>query len=308
MSSITKFIYLAFMIMALVACGGSPDDGGSEGGVTANAESDSDSPAKPNCPHTLTSAPRQEGEPIDDILGLRPGVSYEDAKAFLECREGLTVTTSAKFLRLNTYGIPVRQRITAAAAVKCTSEEMRMARSSNSIGCAGGYKSVSEGIDVIFTGLEGQEKAGGVWRRKEYAEGEQPPIDSLLASLTEKYGAPHDSIIITRGIKTYAWAYDLLGRPMSKSDPNYGNCIHNPNPDINRSVNWNGACGLSIRADIHSNRQNEALATRLDVGVMHQKNFFDEGAAMQVALDAENARHKQAELEKAKQSAGKTEL
>lgn len=62
------------------------------------------------CP-AKASSPRPDGAPIDDVVGVRPGMSWNEAAAFVMCDHPLMVVAenTSRNYRINTYGLKLRQ-------------------------------------------------------------------------------------------------------------------------------------------------------------------------------------------------------
>ncbi|GAB4142432.1 MAG: hypothetical protein Tsb0016_10740 [Sphingomonadales bacterium] len=299
----------------LAACGGGDEGGDAGGGDQANgasgqattAEVADASKAKRKCPPKVTTGQRAEGAPVDDIAGIRIGMSFDDVTWVLECRGDVPlIETAAKWNIQQDYGFPIRQLVRATDGVPCTSQEILADMRSMGDGKCdnGGYsfkslKDIGQQFAIVFTGMPGDEVAGAVWRRNGFTQGENPTVESLSQSLAQKYGAPHDTETDRRGVTTLTWQYDLLGRPMSKATPAYRSCAQSFNPNFNAGQRWSSSCGLSLKAAITPVPGNELLAKQLDVGVMHQKQFYDAGQQFEAALAAANEQRKREQAEEA---------
>jgi len=308
----------ALTALLLAACGDSgapesaPDveqsDDARSGGGTPPSEpppaAASAASAKRACPPQVTSGARPEGAPVDDIVGIRPGMALEDVQRVLECRDDVPlIEVAEKWNIQQTHGFPIRQLIRASDGTACSGQEI--ARDMGSYGTTpkcndGGYrfkpvKDITQEFEVVFTGMPGAEKAGAVWRRSQFPEGGNPAIDTLIASLNDKYGAPHASEKDRQGRTMLTWQYDLLGRPMSQSTNNFDQCRRSVNPAFQSSHSWSAACGLTISVQIAPVYGNELLAREMLMGVMHQKNFYDEGKQFEQDLLAANELRKKQE-------------
>jgi len=295
----------------LVACGGSEEEAPSAesengGAKPAQQQAAATSPKAPRkCPAKVTTGIRPDGAPVDDIVGIRPGMSFEDAEWVLACRDDVPIINVAdKWTIKQNYDIPTRQLIRASDGVLCSGQDI--ARDMGSMGSSktcddGGYKfkpvkNSTQQIIVALNGMPGEEKVGAIWRRNAFPEGESPAIEALIKSLGEKYGPPHTSSKDRRGVTNLVWVYDLLNRPMSQSSRDWGNCA---NVSISASFaaaqRWSAGCGLTVKAAIAPVYGNELLAREMNMGVMHQKNFYEEGEQFMQALQAAHEARKQDE-------------
>jgi hypothetical protein len=284
------------MITALAAltaagCGGGSDGPAGEESGAALAISDTPvaapqqaaAPPARDCP-ARPSTGAQSGGPVDDVVGIRPGMGWEDVMWLLACRDDVPVVETGDTWNIKqAHGIPVRQLIRASDGQPCSGQEIVRDMSSTTRSCNdGGYKfkplkSIANEIVVVFTGLPEQETAGAVWRRTAFPEDSLPAIASLRTSLTAKYGEPQLSEQDRQGRTTLTWIYDLLGRPMSSAAPSFGTCSRGLNADFGSSHSWSSGCGLTIRARISPVYGNDLLAREMHLGVMHQKNFYEAG-------------------------------
>jgi len=256
------------------------------------------------CPHKAAMAPRLPGAPVDDVADLRPGMSFDDVNALLECRGDILNFDVAESWARNSQGQPTRQLLRAAAGDICPAE----ARMAGGGGCEdGGYgfellQDVSEEFIVAFTGLPQAEHAGIIWRRTVFPASEYPTVSSLQEALIEKYGQPHlaanqegyYSLGHRRGTVTYSWVYDGQQRPIAAGDSALrSRCVNGPRPTFQRQMSWNGACGLTVRAEIVPAAGNAVLAGELNVVVMDQKRFDDAvrqfDADLKAAIEAQHA-------------------
>lgn len=299
------FAITAFALALLAGCDDAPRQ--------QNTATDRDTPpvAKNNardCPARPASFRRVDGAPVDDIVGLQPGMSYDDVMWVLQCRDDVpTLETAEKWNIKQTYDFPIRQLIRASNGTPCTGQEI--VRDMSAMGSRktcedGGYrlkplKGISQEFDIVFTGMPGQEKAGAIWRRTVFPETESPTVQSLLQSLGSKYGEPHVNETDRRGRVTLSWVYDLLNRPMSRASKDFNACSNGPNALFSSSQGWRAACGLTIKAMITPLPSNDLLAQAMHIGVMHQKNFYDDGQSFENELMAAYQQRKQEEAARA---------
>lgn len=255
------------------------------------------------CPPDVATPGPAEGAPVDDILGVRPGQTFEEAEAILACREeGYRVETGSVWTVRNTHGLPTRQLLRASNGTPCTGQDIARSMRSmqGSSECSSGpqgsglsmVKDANDEVWVAFTGLQGQEVAGGVWRSRDYPADGQPPAESLQQALISKYGEPSVAETLTRnrmplrtGDVELTWVYDLRGRKLSSENPMYQRCSR-VNHNFFGSHLWSGECGLIVTAGIRKNPRNDLLANTLTLGIMNQKDFYDRSQAFEAAIVA----------------------
>lgn len=255
------------------------------------------------CPHTPALAARDPGRPVDDVAELRPGMSFADVEALLECRGDIVNFDTAEAWAIKSQGQPTRQLLRAANGDVCPAE----ARLAGGDACEdGGYgfallHNVSEEFIVAFTGLPDAERAGIIWRRTVFSPAEYPTMTSLQEALVAKYGQPHlaanqegyYSLGHRRGTVTYSWVYDPLQQPIPGADSAHrSRCVNGPRPVFQKQMSWNSACGLTVRAEIMPAPGNSLLASELNVMVMDQKRFDDAvkqfNADLRAAVEAQH--------------------
>lgn len=235
------------------------------------------------CPHTPALAAREPSKPVDDVAELRPGLSFDDVEALLECRDGIDNFDVAEAWAIKSEGQPTRQLLRAADGDICAAEA-RLAGG----GCDdGGYgfellQDVREQFIVAFAGMPQAERAGIIWRRTVFPADQHPTVASLQEALIEKYGQPHMaanqegyySLGHRPGSVTYSWVYDSGQQPIPPADSaRRSRCVNGPRPTFHRQMSWNGACGLTVRAEIMGAPGNSHLASELNVVVMDQHRF-----------------------------------
>jgi hypothetical protein len=254
-------------------------------------------PLRADCPPSLSSTGGQ-GEPVDDIVQLRPGMPYDDVIAVLECRNDIRVIQTAPLFSIqDNFGIPTRQLVRASNGIPCSEREARGDRCST-LGRFEPLRDVTEEYIVAFTGMPGEEVARAVWRRSVYT-GEDQAVSVLTEALAQKYGAPqlqatgnHSRINNVRGGATnMIWLYNRDGSPstppaseFSNDAINWETCINGPQPAFAARHGWNSGCHLTIRAEILPRETNGLLAQELNMVVMHQRDFFTGGQQFEAAL------------------------
>ncbi|NGP53514.1 hypothetical protein [Thioalkalivibrio sp. XN8] len=249
------------------------------------------------CPHTPALAARDPNQPVDDVANLRPGMSFADVEALLECRGDIVNFDTAEAWAIRNEGLPTRQLLRAANGDICPAE----ARLAGGGECEdGGYgfellQDVSEEFIVAFTGLPEGERAGVIWRRTVFPADESPTVTSLQEALVAKYGQPHlaanqegyYSLGHRPGAVTYSWVYDARQQPIPGGDSaRRSRCVNGPRPAFEKQMSWNSACGLTVRAEIMTAPGNTLLARELNVVVMDQKRFDDAVKQFNVDLKA----------------------
>ncbi|MAT84410.1 MAG: hypothetical protein CMD39_08990 [Gammaproteobacteria bacterium] len=326
---LTKPIAAAFVALAVAACGGGTDGGDEASGAAGSAQpraagapsapdapaaaaaadtADRDCPARPT-----TGAPA--GGPVDDVVGIRPGMGWDDVQWVLACRDDVpTVEAGDTWNVKQAHGIPIRQLIRASDGQPCSGQEIVRDMSSTTRSCDdGGYKfqalkNIANEIVVVFTGLPEQETARAIWRQTSFPEGGQPAIKTLRTSLTDKYDEPQLDERDRQGRITLTWVHDLLGRPMSTAASAFNTCSRGLGAAFASSHSWSAGCGLTIRALISPVWGNDLLARELSLGLMHQKDFYDAGQRFERDLLAAHEASKREQAEAAAASGSAVDL
>lgn len=236
------------------------------------------------CPHEPALAARAPAAPVDDVAGLRPGMSFDDVEAVLECGGELAHFDLKPQWARNSQGLATRQLLRAADGEPCPAE----LRVDGGKGCEdGGYgfaplQDVTQEVLVAFAGMPGAEQAGVIWRRTRFPDGAYPTVSSLREALAQKYGPPHlrstqegyYSLGQRRGTVVDSWVYAPGSRPIARGDSaRLARCVNGPRPTFHKRMGWNGSCGLTVRAEIVLAPNQSALARELNVVVIDQSRF-----------------------------------
>jgi hypothetical protein len=245
------------------------------------------SAAARQCPHVPAHGAPPTGTPVDDVAGLRPGMSFEDVEAVIECGGEVGHFDVKESWARKNHGLATRQLLRAADGAACPAE----LRVQGGKGCDdGGYgfaplQAVTREVIVAFAGMPGKERAGIIWRRMAFPEGSFPTVASLQEALVQKYGPPHllatqenyYSLGHRRGTTVLSWVHDARQRPIARGDSaRRSRCVNGPRPTFQRRMSWNGSCGLTVRAEIVPAPGNAILARELNVVVVDQNRFDDD--------------------------------
>lgn len=249
-----------------------------------------------DCPPQGAAEAQSDG-PVDDLVGLRPGMAYDDILALLECRDDIrSVQSAALWSASQNYGIPTRQLLRASDGIPCSEAEA---------GCDSGggrfepLRDITREYIVAFTGMPEQETARAIWRRARYAVDDSQAVSVLTESLVEKYGSPqlqangaHLRIEKVRsGATNLIWIYDRESRPVgppagqfTSAALNYETCINGPQPQFDTRHSWSSGCNLTIRAELLPQDGNRLLARELNMVVMNQADLYHGGQQFEHAL------------------------
>lgn len=248
---------------------------------------------KIKCPAPIATPARAAGQPVDDVVGVRPGLTYDEAVNVVLCTNDLLVANQDKSRGFNiqTYGQDVRQGfygVFAQERVQRTSKEIlrdmqdsAMARGTNRL-----VRDVLPGQAKWYVGtigMPGQERVVNAAREEWFATDRNPTVASVQDALIKKYGPPTDASNIARdGYRTLRWAYDPLGRLITETSPLYNQC-HGPT-SVTQGVSLSPDCGIVVAAYIQALRENPDLAEHIRVGVVDQARGYEAVTATEQAL------------------------
>jgi hypothetical protein len=222
-------------------------------------------PAKP-------SVERAAGAPVDDVVGVRPGMPLDEAANFVLCDNPMLVVTenTSRGYSINTYGQHVRQGFDAkfaeARVVKSSAqivsdmEKEAMQRSSNTY-----VAPLQPGQSRYFVssmGLPGHEQVLSVSREEYFPDGKFPAMDAIKQALVSKYGEPSQAS--GSGSTFYLWwEYDPAGNKVPQDSPKLSQCRINASPDSGTSLSTD--CGIVVGALLQGTPNNPGLARSLAV-------------------------------------------
>lgn len=275
-----------------------------------------DARGKLECPAKIETPARNRNAPVDDVLGVRPGMTYEEAAAVVLCTNELIVVLPAtsRGVDVKTYGHKVRQGFNARFAepkVQKTSkqhmQEMQdrtLARSSNRV-----VQDLKPGQVKWFVGtmgVPGSERVISVAREEWFEEGRNPTVSNVEQALRQKYGTPTKNPQ-TSGGRTLTWIYDPLGRRVTETtSPLFSKC--NGTADPNGGAHFSPDCGIVVSAVIFPMRNNPDLSQYMQVGVVSQGGGYEAITATENALQKMDAQRRAKEVEKASKGANVPKL
>ncbi len=266
---------------------------------------------KLKCPAKAALPARAAGEPVDDVVGVRPGMTYDEARHVVLCTHELLVTADARRnFPIQTHGQNLRQGFVATFArerVQRTSQQIlndlqdaAMARGSNRA-----VRDVNPGEAkwyVATMGLPGEERVISAAREEWFEPERAPTAASIEQALASKYGPPtHREHHAAAQPRHLIWAYDLRQRPITEASPLHQRCQANADPDVGNS--FSPDCGVVVAATIQPRRENPELAAFLQVAVMDQAGGYQAIADTEQALQDQESRRRNDEVERAGKNA-----
>ena len=319
-----NFGWLVVLIAActLAACGGKKPGGTGAGSAASgsatsapkgNASAEEvaeEARGDVDCPAEIKTPAPPAGSPVADVVGVRPGMTYEEAANVVMCTNDLMVVAPpiTRGFDIQTYGQTVRQGFTARLAeprvektCKQIMQEMQddmMARSGNAVRYD--LKPGQSKWTVTTMGMPGAEKVIGAGREEWFPEGKNPTMASVADALIKKYGPAtfdHDN----PGQRFMRWIYDPLGRPVTETSPLYNSCA---GTGASGGVNLSPDCGIVVEAHLTPTPDNPALARSMDVGVVDQANGYQLVTATEQALEQAEQQKRSKAVEDASKNAG----
>ncbi len=309
-------------LLALTACGGEDrgsaggsaarDSGsGNDGGVVSAADVAEEARGKVRCPAKVATPERAAGAPVDDVLGVRPGLSYDEAANLVLCSNELIVITEdeSRGFQIQSYGQKLRQGFAARSAKprdetpKSSQDylsEMSEAAANRSGNAVVPDMAPGEVKWYVGTlGLPGADRVIDVAREEWFEAGRNPTLESVRQALVAKHGRP--SRAGDGGTqRQLQWSFDPSGQQLE--DNAIGECIGGSSPDGGFSVTPD--CGLVVEARIFALQDNPVLAEYFQVGVVDQAGAYRRLEALKAALEqAEQSRRAQQVHDAAKNAA-----
>jgi hypothetical protein len=317
----THILVVTLLTTALAACGSSgPSPATSEAAhkaavaslpanastvaVAAHMRGDVD------CPPELPPVAKET--PVDDIVGVRPGLTYEQAANAVMCSNKLLVISpnADRGFDIKTYGHKIRQGFSAhfakarvAKTGRQIMQEMNQElidRENNAV-----RQDMQPGQAKWFVatmGMPGKEKVISAARELWFDKGRNPTVDSVAQSLIAKYGQPTSKQEQTGSpIRQLLWAYGPRGRKITETSPLYGRCHGMSDPD--QGVSLSPICGISVQATIVSLSNNLELARYLQVGVVDFAGGYTALTSTEQGLQALDVARQAKEVKKAAKNA-----
>ncbi len=268
-----------------------------------------------DCPADIKTTARDASSPVDDVVGVRPGLTWEEAANVVMCTNDLMVVQAdtTRGFQMQTYGQTIRQGFNARFA------EPRVEKSSKQIvqemqdeAMARGANAVRQDMQpgqskwyVGTMGTPGQERVINAAREEWFAEGRNPTLASVEQALVAKYGTP-TATQKSPGQTNLYWSYDPMGRLITETSPLFNQCRGTPDP--NGGVNLSPDCGVAVAALLVPTTENPDLARWLQVGTANQAAGYEAITATEQALQQVDNQRKAKEVEAAGKNADAPQL
>lgn len=298
---VTNAVVPLLIACALCACGGNnPGSAGAPGERKSPPSGDAtaeqvaeDMRGDLDCPADIDTPARASNAPVDDVVGVRPGLTFDEAANTVMCSGELLVVSTDNSARFNikTYGATIRQGFVArdaeARVTKTSEQYMRemsddfAARSGNAV-----REDMRPGQSkwyVATMGLPGEERVISVAREEWFAEGRNPTMESVAEALVGKYGPPTRKQVLPQQIHL-TWVHDTTGRLVPETSALANQCNASPDPDGGTS--FSPECGLVAAARVQPLRDNPSLAQFVQVGVADQAGGYEAIMGTEKSLEA----------------------
>lgn len=312
-----------FIACALAACG-SKEQGPSQPAPGSTASAPKAAPSgnasaeevarekrgNVKCPAKIKTPPRAADAPVDDVVGVRPGMTYEEAANVVMCSHDLMVVSEpvTRGFNIQTYGETLRQGFTARLAeprIQKTGQEIMkemqdnmMARANNAVRYD--LQPGQSKWNVTTMGLPGQEKVIAAGREEWFAEGKNPTISGVADALLKKYGTPSVDQDDPRSMRFLRWVYDPFGRLATETSPIQMQC---QGTGANGGVSLSPDCGIVVEAQIQRLQANPELARSMVVGVVDQAGGYELLTSVEQSLEAAEQQKRAKAVEEAAKNA-----
>jgi hypothetical protein len=267
-----------------------------------------------DCPARIKSPSRDAKAPVDDVLGVRPGLTYEEAANVVLCTNDLLIVQpDSRGFQIQTYGQTLRQGFTATFAkprVEKSSKQIMQELQDEAMG-RGGNRVTHDVLPgqskwyVGTMGLPGQERVINVAREEWFEEGRSPTLASLEQALIKKYGTP------TRNEKSpsqryMTWAFDPLDRLITETSPLFNRCTGVSDPD--GGANFSPDCGVVVTAMLFPQTDNPDLGRFFQVGIVDQTGGYEALTQTEQGLERMDAQRRAAQVEEASKNSNAPQL
>lgn len=275
------------------------------------AEVAAEARGKLKCPVKSKLAPRAANAPVDDIVGVRPGMGHDEAAATVLCTHDLLVVTEdarGRF-QINTYGEKLRQGFGARFAEprvhvqKTARDYARDLQYRDHNRAAAQIPPGTARWYVGTMGVPGEERVVHAAREEGYEEGRNPTIASVVEALVGKYGPLTERAGQQgSGEQNLTWANDPFGRRITETSPLFRQC--NAIAHFGAALSFSPDCGIVVAARIVPVRENPALAGILQVVVVDQAGAYEALQKTEQWFAQQDAARRAKEVEAAGRNAG----
>jgi len=233
--------------------------------------------AKPVCPSSFNIPARPQDAPVDDVRGIRPGTSLDDAILYFRCQYP-ELEFNKPVNRTLAQGMNMRgvrgenDGINDWSGLDFHERQIRVRFDLKAPGLRYRFRSFGE---------EGQEIVYGIWQDQNF-ETDKPSVDKARDDLIAKYGKP-GKLEDNPGETLIEWKFNSGGIPLNAKSEEFRHCDAS-------GRSWGEGCGLTIMARMYKDHPNNLLARSLEVGVFEQGKFSNEGRRFEKLWKVDSAR------------------
>ena len=222
------------------------------------------------CPPDVSVPARALGQPVDDVLGVRPGMNAHDVEETVKCVSEDYVIE------------PIDYRSAVTGSGRKTRRALRVKRG-------------PEMMTFALFGPPGQERVAGGWREANFDAGAGPPLSQIEGMFTGQYGAPHEARDAPDGERILSWTWAPDGSPL-RVKPRDGDigamvgymaagwtvaaCVGNAKTDPAMAPEWDARCGLTIRAEIDPQLSDRTHIARWRLVMLDQATLARQAAPL----------------------------
>lgn len=247
-------------LMLLAGCGQGAKasaNGHSESGGSGPVAEQAATASKPNC-FFVRGQTAPAGQPADDILGVRQGMTLKQVRDVLLCKNAnYAINTSTSTLSLPSGGEMSEVDMTANTG--------------------------QDKVEAWLVGSSGKEKLVRVERTVQFDDNKQLPVQGIVQDISKKYGQFDVSGNPTSGVIVRA----LDGEQITSENSNYSQC-ENSNIQTNSQL----PCLSVVSYQVQTSAQNPQLASSFDVSVMNDAAVWSmvQAAEQELAAQVNQAR------------------
>lgn len=273
------------------------------------------------CP-APSPAPRPAGAAVDDILGARPGMSYDDAVRIILCTDPQLVKKddNSRGVRFDARGVKLRLAFEALPAErektgKEIMDEMQgRSRDRAAHRRAADLEPGQSRWFVTTAGAPGEEKVLHLARRERFTSDKAPTVALLERALIEKYGPPTQQRRTPQSNASFgssaslAWVYKSEGRLASERElGSLARCnLAGSSPDS--PIRFVRGCGVVVAARVIAQPSNPGIAEYLEVAAVNQDQAVSQIEQTRTSLEASTSQRLGRELDEAQRRADKPRL
>jgi hypothetical protein len=304
----------AIAALALYGCGKKSEQATSEKGEAglASAQQVADEArGKVSCPAKVVTQ-KPSGAPVDDVVGIFPGMGWNEAQNLVLCDNPLLVAKEDKSggFSIESHGVALRSGFEAhfAEGEKPKYKSVHEAEAALSAQMTARDNGASEDpmkpgyvrYYVGTIGLPNQERVNSVSRQEYFPVGKSPTVQSLRQALVGKYGEPTSSQ--TEGADLILrWEYDPTGRKITETSPLYNTC--RTDVGFKTSMRVTPDCGVTVGVRVTSMSDNAGLAHGISAMSINSAQTYKMVTDTEAALNGADAQRQASELQNAAKAA-----